>query len=132
MHCRPYVNGVIHLPPGEGDRPPSGTVTLAVRYWPQGETFQAMSDDPLHARGPLLLHIARTALEERLRPDDDALGAWGMDGMAHASWLLDRAASFVTLHKLGRLRGCIGTLDPVRALIEDVRHNALAAALEDT
>jgi AmmeMemoRadiSam system protein A len=41
-------------------------------------------------------------------------------------------ASFVTLHtRLGLLRGCIGSLQAHRSLVEDVRHNALAAAFED-
>jgi AmmeMemoRadiSam system protein B/AmmeMemoRadiSam system protein A len=41
-------------------------------------------------------------------------------------------ASFVTLHDAGgRLRGCVGRLEATRALGEDVRANALAAAFED-
>ncbi|MEJ2687490.1 MAG: AmmeMemoRadiSam system protein A [Gammaproteobacteria bacterium] len=40
-------------------------------------------------------------------------------------------ATFVTLHKDGDLRGCIGALEPVRALVQDVAHNAYAAAFED-
>lgn len=37
------------------------------------------------------------------------------------------AASFVTLERAGVLRGCIGTLDPVRPLYLDVARNALRA-----
>jgi AmmeMemoRadiSam system protein A/AmmeMemoRadiSam system protein B len=41
-------------------------------------------------------------------------------------------ASFVTLHGAdGRLRGCIGRLQAVRPLVEDVRANARAAAFQD-
>ncbi|MDH3342434.1 MAG: AmmeMemoRadiSam system protein A [Gammaproteobacteria bacterium] len=40
-------------------------------------------------------------------------------------------ATFVTLQKRGELRGCIGMLEPVRALAEDVAHNAYAAAFSD-
>ncbi|HLF55386.1 MAG TPA: AmmeMemoRadiSam system protein A [Thermoanaerobaculia bacterium] len=40
-------------------------------------------------------------------------------------------ASFVTLHRGGELRGCIGSIEPRRALVEDVAANARAAALED-
>ena len=43
-----------------------------------------------------------------------------------------KRATFVTLHKQGLLRGCIGMLEPVRALAEDVAHNAFAAAFSDT
>lgn len=40
-------------------------------------------------------------------------------------------ASFVTLKKNGDLRGCIGTLEAYRPLLEDVAANARAAALND-
>lgn len=41
------------------------------------------------------------------------------------------AATFVTLNLHGRLRGCIGSLQAVRPLAEDVAHNAYAAAFQD-
>ena len=40
-------------------------------------------------------------------------------------------ATFVTLETGGRLRGCIGTLEARRALVEDVAWNAYGAAFED-
>ncbi len=40
-------------------------------------------------------------------------------------------ASFVTITKNNELRGCIGTLDAYRPLIEDVIYNAQAAAFSD-
>jgi len=41
-------------------------------------------------------------------------------------------AAFVTLHtRAGDLRGCIGTIEAHRPLIEDVQENALAAAFHD-
>jgi AmmeMemoRadiSam system protein A len=40
-------------------------------------------------------------------------------------------ASFVTLKLDGRLRGCIGSLEAVRPLVEDVNANAFAAAFRD-
>ena len=40
-------------------------------------------------------------------------------------------ATFVTLERGSALLGCIGTLEPVRPLIRDVAHNAVAAAFED-
>jgi len=41
------------------------------------------------------------------------------------------AACFVTLHLNGELRGCIGSMEPWRGLLEDVIHNAAAAAFKD-
>lgn len=45
--------------------------------------------------------------------------------------LREPGASFVTLQKNGELRGCIGSLEAHRPLVEDVVHNAYAAAFSD-
>lgn len=45
--------------------------------------------------------------------------------------LFDRGAVFVTLHKDGELRGCVGSLYPRQAVVADIAANAAAAALED-
>ncbi len=43
-----------------------------------------------------------------------------------------KAAVFVTLHKFGQLRGCIGTLTPRFDMIDrEISKNAISAALED-
>src|SRR6185436_6850279 len=95
------------------------------------ERRSRMNGELLDARGALLLRIARATLEERLyewRPDDPRRAG---DDAERESWLLEPAATFVSLHQQNRLRGCVGSLEPMRALADDVRHNALAAALED-
>lgn len=73
--------------------------------------------------GRKLLHIARASISTALgqpawAPDDDAR-------------LQAPGASFVTLTQRGGLRGCIGSLEPQRSLLEDVKANAVAAALHD-
>jgi len=74
-------------------------------------------------RGRMLLDIAREAIAS---PAGPAPREW------REPWLAERAATFVTLRdSLGDLRGCIGTIDPHRALAEDVAHNAFAAAYRD-
>jgi AmmeMemoRadiSam system protein A len=45
--------------------------------------------------------------------------------------VLQPGASFVTLEIEGRLRGCIGTLEPGRPLLVDVAENAFRAAFRD-
>jgi uncharacterized protein len=40
-------------------------------------------------------------------------------------------ACFITLHSRGELRGCIGSLQAHQPLLEDVAHNAYAAAFSD-
>lgn len=42
-----------------------------------------------------------------------------------------KAATFVTVMRLGELHGCIGTLEAQRTLVDDVQHNAVAAAFFD-
>ncbi len=44
----------------------------------------------------------------------------------------ERAAVFVSLKKHGQLRGCIGTIEPVRVnLAEEIIYNAISAATAD-
>lgn len=45
--------------------------------------------------------------------------------------LREHGAAFVTLHKQGQLRGCIGTLEAYRPLVEDVAAHAFDAAFRD-
>lgn len=45
--------------------------------------------------------------------------------------LRQQRATFVTINKHGALRGCIGTLQARRPIIEDVTENAFAAAFRD-
>jgi len=47
-------------------------------------------------------------------------------------WCGEKRATFVTLRWLdGSLHGCIGALVPRRTIVDDVAHNAVAAALHD-
>ena len=73
--------------------------------------------------GAQLVARAREAVERSFsrteaRPADEA-------------WWLEPAATFVTLTRGGQLRGCIGSVTPRRGLLEDVEHNARAAAFQD-
>lgn len=75
--------------------------------------------------GATLLEIAKGAI----------LNGLGMNSIPakrnHLPWLLQQAATFVTLTKDGALRGCIGSLEATRPLGEDVASNARAAAFQD-
>jgi AmmeMemoRadiSam system protein A len=73
--------------------------------------------------GPVLLKIALCAIGEQL-------GLCGFEEVRHAA-LQEHLATFVTLKRSGRLRGCIGSLQAVRPLGVDVRENAIAAAFRD-
>jgi AmmeMemoRadiSam system protein A len=73
--------------------------------------------------GSVLLPLARSAIAAKIGIEHRA--------SADATWLNSIGATFVTLTLKGRLRGCIGTLRAARALLDDVRHNAVAAAFSD-
>ena len=49
----------------------------------------------------------------------------------HSEALEEKRGCFVTLHKKGQLRGCIGTIEPVRSLADSVEENARNAAFKD-
>ena len=84
------------------------------------------ADDP--ALGRALVTAARRAIAAGLGLAHDA--ASNPDDHPALSRL---GATFVTLHgSEGQLRGCVGRLQATRALAEDVRANALAAAFADS
>jgi len=67
-----------------------------------------------------------------------ALVAWVRDGVhlgsphLHGAEYPSRAGAFVSLHRHGELRGCIGTILPTRpTLAEEVAENAIQAATQD-
>lgn len=74
-------------------------------------------------RGPVLLRLARRAIEHAL----------GLESAVthEAAWLAEPGATFVTLRQDGALRGCIGSLEARRPLLQDVMSNAVASALRD-
>lgn len=74
-------------------------------------------------RGETLLKVARDAIARHL----------GEPGVSHniKHWMHEPGACFVTLTQGGELRGCIGSLEAHRSLMQDVRANAIAAAVHD-
>ncbi len=77
--------------------------------------------------GKDLLKIAKVAIDEAARNNKKFKPARG----DYADDLFNKGASFVTLEKNGRLRGCIGSLLPSQAVAFDVAQNAFSAAMED-
>ena len=77
-------------------------------------------------KGQILLPIARSTIAKQLGQPVQP-GSAAVD----APWLQELGATFITLTQDGELRGCIGTLEAHRPLIEDVKSNALAAAFSD-
>jgi AmmeMemoRadiSam system protein A len=74
-----------------------------------------------------LLELAREAITRAAHRQESP----PVDLNAMSEGLRRDGASFVTLTKRGGLRGCIGSLEPRRPLVLDVRENAVAAAFSD-
>ena len=73
-----------------------------------------------------LLILARTTIETKLK------GQGSVDKPEEiSSALQEKRGCFVTLHKRGVLRGCIGTIEPQKSLLEGVEENAINAAFGD-
>ena len=71
--------------------------------------------------GRLLAGLAAGAVRSRLS-GERLTARLPPSGPVHAD-----GASFVTLERAGALRGCVGTLEPIRPLHRDVVHNAFRA-----
>lgn len=74
-------------------------------------------------RGKTLIRLARESIAAAFRTRK------GFE--SDESWLLEPGATFVTLTQNGNLRGCIGSLQAHRPLLQDVRENAIGAAFRD-
>ena len=73
--------------------------------------------------------LARRSLEFTVKSG----GELTMPGGLPNELLEKRAGVFVSLHKNGRLRGCIGTISPTTACVaEEIIQNAVSAGLSDT
>jgi uncharacterized protein len=80
-----------------------------------------------HNHRRTLLDIAARTVHEALTTGRSRLP----DHRRAATELRALTATFVTLERDDDLLGCIGTLVPLRPLVVDVAHNALAAAFAD-
>jgi MEMO1 family protein len=87
-------------------------------------TTQTLTDE----QKKTLLTLARDALAARVggKPFPEETG-YQLDDR-----LRQNSGAFVTLHKQGQLRGCIGYIEPVAQLFRSIMDNAESAALHDT
>ena len=74
-----------------------------------------------------LLELARESIQHGLTHSSPIKP----DISSYAEELREPGAAFVTLQINGQLRGCIGSLEAHRPLIEDIADNAYAAAFRD-
>ena len=89
-----------------------------------------MKKSVLRKEGLALLKLARECITGKFKGKDldDELISNGIS----QELLKQKRGVFVTLHKNGELRGCIGNIEPVKTLVHGVRENALFAAFKDS
>jgi AmmeMemoRadiSam system protein A len=73
----------------------------------------------------LLLHVARDSIEAHLK------GKAATPVKTDSTILSEPRGAFVSLHRQGQLRGCIGFIEAVKPLLPTVREMAAAAAFHD-
>ncbi len=116
----------------------TGDFNMSVSYlcaaftgtWKRGALPKVVAEEPLSAADKkALLKLARGMIETQLatgkRAKPDELGVTVSPSMKKVM------GTFVTLHKDGDLRGCIGEIFPRRPLVEAVMEQALNAAFGD-
>lgn len=79
--------------------------------------------------GNRLLRLARQSIEDKLKNENklDLIDEKMLPGAFD-----NKRGTFVSLHKKGRLRGCIGNIDPVKTIYKSVIDNARHAAFNDS
>ena len=92
-----------------------------------GDDFGAAIKALLERHGDEILGLAVRSVRHGLKHG----APMPVNGADHAAELNDTGASFVTLKRDGKLRGCIGTAQAHRPLVLDVTENAFRAAFKD-
>jgi len=106
-----------------GDSPAGGKAEAAAK---PAAAETKTSDDVDEATKAYLLKLARAALEASVRGQKAPSTADAPKSTRSPS------GCFVTLHKRGELRGCVGYIEPVKPLADAVVDMAKNAALHDT
>lgn len=100
-------------------------------YETEGETAMKNTGELSPEQGQQLVKLARMTIGERLGRPDARAAAEKLAGTLAAPACQEKRGVFVTLHKHGQLRGCIGSLTGYRSIVEGVREHALNAAFND-
>ncbi len=106
--------------PGEADDKRHFLESYMAELKKKTEAMRA-SEDPY-------VRLARQSLENYIRTGKKISVPEGLP----EEMLDTRAGAFVSIHKFGKLRGCIGTIEGVRdSLAEEIINNAISASTED-
>ena len=80
--------------------------------------------------GKLLLKLARESIKEEFGQEKENLK--DLENEFSNIVLEENRGTFVSLHKKGDLRGCIGNIEPVKTVFNGIMDNAKHAAFSDT
>ncbi len=89
-----------------------------------------MKESVVRKEGAALLKLARKCIAGNFKGKD--IEDQKISNGISKGFLEKKRGVFVTLHKKGRLRGCIGNIEPVKTLLQGVRENAVFAAFNDS
>lgn len=89
-------------------------------------TTTTVTQETKEERGKALVRIARESLAEAL-----GLGKMEAEDLQGEPWLQEKGATFITLMENGKLRGCVGSIQAHRPLLEDLKTNTRSAAFND-
>ncbi len=99
--------------------------TFLKRYGEKQMTEKLSKED-----GALLLELARENILCELGKKNDNLTV--LKTKVSTRVLKENRGTFVSLHKKGGLRGCIGNIEPVKTILQGVMDNAKHAAFNDS
>jgi AmmeMemoRadiSam system protein A len=120
-----YGSWLLHEKPGAGRR--VITIQPASIAQPAQTSFGSETRALLDRHGTALLKLGAEAILAVL----DKKVPFRVETARYAPELSKQGAAFVTLDKDDKLRGCIGSITPHRALLSDVAENACKAAFQD-
>ncbi|MCP3955834.1 MAG: AmmeMemoRadiSam system protein A [Desulfobacterales bacterium] len=81
--------------------------------------------------GKTLLNMARTYISNKFDHNSKDSNPPKKNVAIENNIFYKKRGVFVTLHKDGCLRGCIGTLEPVKSIVDGIKDNSLNAAFQD-
>ncbi|MBT3175972.1 MAG: AmmeMemoRadiSam system protein A [Desulfobacula sp.] len=89
-----------------------------------------MAEQLSEQEGSWLLKLARKNILDRFEKENKIPGSLETEV---SSLVFEKyRGTFVTLHKKGDLRGCIGNIDPIKTILQGVMDNAGNAAFNDS
>lgn len=104
-----------------------------VAFYEEGNMTEAKQEEQALSaeQGQALVQLARETLLTKLKPEEHPSISPSLQSKLRDPALQRKQGTFVTLHKKGNLRGCIGCIIPESSILEGVKENVINAAFKD-